>query len=106
VQNPIWGVSNVGTAGIATPFPAELRSGAQALSMQTITALNPGQTRDFTFPRQNSSVRVFTFLDRGGCFVSPTADRFFEDPQFTVVVNNNNALTEAAAAQNNNSRNY
>ena len=106
VPNPIWGVSNVGTAGIATAFPAELRSGAQALSAQTITALNPGQTRDFTFARQNSSVRVFTFLDRGGCFVSPTADRFFEDPPFTVVVNSNNALTEAGAAQNNNSRNY
>ncbi|HLF83668.1 MAG TPA: hypothetical protein VI837_05780 [Blastocatellia bacterium] len=106
VPNPKWGVSNVGTAGTATPFPAELRSGAQALSTQTITTLNPGQTREFTFPRQNSSVRVFTFLDRGGCFVSLTADRFFEDPPFTVVVNTNNALTEAAAAPNNNSRNY
>lgn len=106
VANPRWGVSNVGTAGIATPFAAELRSGNQVLDTQTITALNPGQTRDFDFRRPNSRVRVFTFLDRGGCFVSPTASDFFEDPPFTVRVDTNNTLGEAAANQNNNSRNY
>ncbi len=106
IPNPRWGVSNVGTAGIATSFAAELRSGNQVLDTQTITALNPGQTRDFDFRRQNSRVRVFTFLDRGGCFVSPTASDFFEDPQFTVRVDTNTTLPEAAANRNNNSRNY
>ena len=106
IPNPVWGVSNVGTAGIATAFAAELRSGNQVLATQTITSLSPGQTRDFNFTRQNSRVRVFTFLARSGCFVSPTASDFFEDPQFTVVVNTNSALTEAAVNQSNNSRNY
>ncbi len=106
VPNPVWGVSNVGTANITTAFAAQLRSGAAVLATENITQLNPGQTRDFTFQRQDSRVRVFTFLTRGGCFVSPTADEFFEDSPFTVVVNTNNALTEAAANQNNNSRNY
>jgi hypothetical protein len=106
VANPLWGVSNVGTAGIATAFAAELRSGNQVLATQTITSLSPGQTRDFTVTRQDSRVRVFTFLTRGGCFVAPTASNFFEDPPFSVVVNTNGALTEATANQSNNSRNY
>lgn len=103
IPNPVWGVSNVGTADVNTNFAAQLRSGTQTLTTENITGLNPGETKNFTFTRQDSRVRVFTFLVRNGCFVSPTADEFFEDPAFTVVVNTNNALTEAAA---NNSRNY
>jgi hypothetical protein len=69
--------------------------------------LNPGQTIDFTFTRPTDSrVRVSTFLNRVGCFISPSFTPFFEDPPFTVVVNSNGALTEAAANQANNSRNY
>lgn len=54
----------------------------------------------------NKNVRVFTFLTRGGCFVSPPAADVFEDPPFTVRVDTAGVLPEAAANQNNNSRNY
>ena len=106
IPNPRWGVSNVGTAAVATPFTVELRSGAALLDTQNVTSLSPGQTRDFDFARQNSRVRVFTFLTRGGCFVSTTASDFFEDPPFTVKVDINNALPETAINRNNNNRNY
>jgi hypothetical protein len=107
IPNPVWGVTNVGTASVGTAFASQLRSGAQLLATGNVTALNPGQTVDFTFARANGSrVRVSTFLDRVGCFVSPTADAFFEDPPFTVVVNTNGAITENAANQANNSRTY
>lgn len=106
IPNPVWGVTNVGTAAINTAFTSQLRSGTQNLDTQNINTLTPGETRNFTFTRQNSTVRVFTFLLHNGCFVSPTADRFFEDPPFTVVVNTNNSVVEAANNQFNNSRNY
>ncbi|MGH9947883.1 MAG: hypothetical protein ACRD6X_11875 [Pyrinomonadaceae bacterium] len=106
IPNPVWGVSNVGTANINTAFAVQLLRCTQVLATETITSLIPGQTRDFTFERQDSRVRVFTFLARGGCFISPQADQFFEDPPFTVIVNTNGALTEAAVNQSNNIRNY
>lgn len=106
VSNPVWGVSNVGTANVATAFESQLRSGTQVLATETITSLNTGQTRNFTFTRQDSRLRVFTFLTRNGCFVSPTATPFFEDPAFTVVVNTNGTVTEAPANQANNSRSF
>jgi hypothetical protein len=106
VADPVWGVSNVGTAGITTAFQAELTSGSEVLNTQTVIGLNPGQTRDFTFARQSSRVRVFTFLTHGGCFVSSTGSDFFEDPPFTVEVNTSGTLTEAAANTSNNRRNY
>lgn len=106
VPNPVWGVSNVGTANITTAFESQLRSGNDILATQTVTTLNAGQTNNFTFARPESRLRVFTFLTRNGCFVAPTATPFFEDPPFTVVVNTNGALTEAAANQANNSRRF
>lgn len=102
-----WGVSNVGTAGINTAFASQLKTGSVVLATETITSLAPGETRNFTFQRPNSRVRVRRFSDRQGCHVSPDdAGFFFEDSQFTVVVNTNGALTEAAANTSNNSRNY
>jgi hypothetical protein len=106
IPNPIWGATNVGTADVNTAFAAQLKTGTQVLDTETVPGLNPGETRNFTFTRQNSSVRVFTFLTHSGCFVSPTANEFFEDPPFTVVVNTNGAITEAAANTANNTRNY
>jgi hypothetical protein len=106
VPNPVWGVSNVGTANVTTAFESQLRSAVAVLATQTITSLNAGQTSNFTFTRPDSRLRVFTFATRNGCFVSPTATPFFEDPAFTVVVNTNAALTEAAANQANNSRRF
>lgn len=107
IPNPVWGVSNVGTAGVATAFSSQLRSGAAVLDTVTVTTLAPGQTIDFIFPRPNDSrVRVSTFLNRIGCFISPMAAPFFEDPPFTVIVNTNGAVAEAASNQSNNSRNY
>jgi hypothetical protein len=107
IPHPVWGVSNVGTANITTPFDSQLRAGNQLLATETITTLSTGQTRDFTFQRPGDSrVRVFTFLARGGCFISPQADEFFEDPLFTVTVNTNGALVEAQINQANNTRNY
>lgn len=102
-----WGVSNVGTAGINTAFASQLKTGSVVLATETIASLAPGETRNFTFQRPNSRVRVRRFSDRQGCHVSPDdTGFFFEDPQFTVVVNTNGALTEAAANTSNNSRNY
>jgi hypothetical protein len=107
IPNPVWGISNVGTAGVNTAFASQLRSGTQVLATEVVTTMNPGQTVDFTFIRPNDSrVRVSTFLNRIGCFISPSFAPFFEDPPFTVVVNTNGVLTEAAANQANNSRNY
>jgi hypothetical protein len=107
IPDLVWGVSNVGTAGINTAFASQLRSGGAVLATEIIPSLNPGETRNFNFQRQTSRVRVRRFSDRQGCHVSPDdAGFFFEDPQFTVVVNTNGALTEAAANTSNNSRNY
>ena len=106
VPNPIWGVSNVGTAAITTTFASQLRRGTQVLATQNVATLSPGQTTNFTYVRPSSRVRVRTFLDRSGCFVSPTSDAYFEDPPYTVVVNTNAAVQEATANRSNNTRNY
>lgn len=102
-----WGVSNVGTADINTAFASQLRSGTAVLANETVPGLNPGETRNFTFNRQNSTVRVRTFFNRQGCHISPNdTGFFFEDPPFTVEVNTNGAIVEAAINQANNRRNY
>ncbi len=102
-----WGVSNVGTADINIAFASQLKSGSAVLATETITSLDPGQTRTFAFQRQNSRVRVRRFSDRQGCHASPDdTGFFFEDPPFTVEVNTNGALVEATANQSNNRRNY
>lgn len=107
IPNLTWGVSNVGTADINTAFAAQLISGSGVLATETVPGLNPGETRDFTFQRRTSTVRVRRFSDLQGCFASPNdSGFFFEDPPFTVRVNTNGALTEATANQSNNSRNY
>ena len=105
IPNPVWGVSNVGTANIAAAFQAQLRSGNNALDSRTIASLNTGATQNFNFTRPgDSQVRVFTFLIRSGCFISPQADKFFEDAPFTVVVDTTGVLAESNEA--NNSQNY
>jgi hypothetical protein len=107
VPNPVWGISNVGTAAVTTAVTSQLSTGAQMLSTQTVQSLNPGQTVDFTFVRPTvSQVRVSTFADRIGCFISPSFPPFFEDPAFTVQVNTNAGAPETAVNQANNSRNY
>lgn len=107
VPDLVWGVSNVGTADINTAFESQLKTGTVVLATESVPGLNPGETRNFNFRRQNSRVRVRRFSDRQGCHVSPNDTAFFfEDPPFTVVVNTNGALTEAAAQTNNNRRNY
>ncbi|MGB7070791.1 MAG: hypothetical protein WBD22_14955 [Pyrinomonadaceae bacterium] len=108
IPDPVWGVSNVGTANITANFQIQLRSGAATLDTQLITTdLLPGATRDFKFDRPgDSQVRVHTFLDRGGCFISPQADKYFEDPSYTVVVDTTGALAETIQRRSNNSRNY
>lgn len=107
IPDLVWGVSNVGTADINTAFASQLRSGGVVLATETVPGLNPGETRNFSFQRQISRVRVRRFSDRQGCHVSPDdAGFFFEDPQFTVVVNTNGAIAEAAANASNNTRNY
>ena len=106
VPNPVWGVSNVGTANVATDFQVQLRSGNNVLDTETITTdLPAGATRDFTFDRPgDSQVRVFTFLNRIGCFISPQADKFFEDPAYSVTVDTTGVLNESN--ESNNARNF
>ena len=104
IPNPIWGASNVGTANVAVAFQSQLRNGAVVLQTGDVAPLNAGATQNFTFTRASSSVRVFTFLTHLGCFVSPTADQFFEDPPFTVVVNTNGTVADTNTT--NNTRNY
>lgn len=104
IPNPVWGASNVGTANVAVAFQSQLRNGAQVLDTGDVATLSTGATQNFTFTRANSRVRVFTFLTHLGCFVSPTADQFFEDPSFTVVVNTNGTVADANTT--NNTRSY
>ena len=103
-----WGVTNVGTQNINQPFDIVLKSNGTVLATQTVTNLNQGVTRDFTFQREKSQVRVRTRSDRQGCFISPndTEDFYFEDPQFTVEVDNANAVGEIATRRSNNNRNF
>ncbi len=108
IPNITWGVTNVGTQNINQPFEIVLKSNGTVLATQTVTNLNQGVTRDFTFQRERSQVRVRTRSDRQGCFISPndTEDFYFEDPQFTVEVDNANAIGEATVRRSNNNRNF
>jgi hypothetical protein len=106
VPNPTWGVSNVGANEIAAAFQAQLRSGTQVLATGNINAgLDRGASQTFTYDRPGDSrLSVFTFLDRVGCYASPTAVGYFVDPSFTVVSDSSGVLTESS--ETNNSRNY
>ncbi len=112
VPDLIWRVSNVGTAEVPTGFDSQLLSNGVVLQTQTIAAgsLHPGATRDFTFHRTSSSVRLFRLSppNQPGCFIKPSAGsgQFFVDPQFTVRVDVGHATGETQANQSNNSRNY
>jgi hypothetical protein len=110
VPDITWGVSNVGTAEVTTPFVSELRSSDRVLQTQTIPAgtLHPGATQDFTFTRARSRVRVIRFAPpaQPGCFVNPHDADFFEDPPFTVTVDANNVVPEDAVNRSNNTRAY
>lgn len=106
IPNPVWGVTNVGTATVTTDFQIQLRSTAGVLDTQAVTIdLLAGASREFNFDRPgDSQVRVFTFLIRSGCFISPQADKFFEDPAFSVAVDTTGALTESN--ESNNTQNF
>ena len=107
VPDLIWGVSNFGTQNVAQNFSAVLTSSGRTLDTKTISSLYQGATQDFTFRRQQSTVRVRTRSDRQGCFISPDdADNYFEDSPFTVVVDSANALGENQNNRANNNRNY
>ncbi|MFL6467006.1 MAG: hypothetical protein ACJ72Z_03520, partial [Pyrinomonadaceae bacterium] len=88
VANPTWGVTNIGGNLIAPGFPAQLLVGTQVMDtgqVQQNLAAGASWSKDYVRPG-GSLLSVFTFLDQLGCFVSPTAVAFFEDPTFTVVV--------------------
>ncbi|MGB7070790.1 MAG: hypothetical protein WBD22_14950 [Pyrinomonadaceae bacterium] len=106
IPNPVWGVTNVGTTNIRADIQVQLRSRTVTLATQTITAdLSAGTTTQFMYRRPgDSQIRVHTFLDRMGCFMSPQADKYFEDPSYTVVVDAAGALVESS--ESNNSRSY
>jgi hypothetical protein len=110
VQDLIWGVSNVGTAQVAVAFDSELSTNNHVLQSGHVDAgtLGLGATRDFTFHRARSRVRVIRFgaPNSPGCFVNPTDPDFFEDPPFTVKVDVRNVVPEAATNRFNNARNY
>ena len=110
VPDIIWGVSNVGTAEINIGFTAQLGSGDQVLQVGTVAGgtLHPGGTRDFSFRRTRSQIRVIRFAipNPAGCFVNPRDPDFFEDPPFTVTVDVQNAVPEAAGARANNRRSF
>jgi len=106
VANPTWGATNSGGNMISAGFHAELRLGTQVLQPMDVQAgLAPGASSNSTYDRPGDSrLSVFTFLDQLGCFVSPTAVAFFEDPTFTVVVDTTSVLTESI--EGNNSKAY
>lgn len=110
LPNIVWGVSNFGTAEVTAGFVSELSANNQVVQTQNIPAstLHPGATRDFTFQRTRSTVRVVRFAapNQPGCFVRPSDPDFFEDPQFTVRVDVGNAVPESQANRANNIRNY
>ena len=110
VPDIVWGVSNVGTAEINIGFTAQLGSGDQVLQVGTVAGgtLHPGGTRDFSFRRTRSQIRVIRFAipNPAGCFVNPRDPDFFEDPPFTVTVDVQNAVPEAAGARANNRRSF
>jgi hypothetical protein len=105
VPNPTWGATNSGTVIITGAFQAQLSASGQTI-VQTVPAnLAVGASTNFTWDRPGDSrLSVFTFLDAVGCFVSPTAVGFFEDPQITVVVDTGNAIAESK--EGNNTRTY
>lgn len=107
VPDLAWSVANLGTTRVATPFQATLATGSRVIQTQTVPApFEPGQIRSFQVAREQSQVTVRTFLARSGCFISPTAPRYFEDPPFTVTVDAANAVGEPPAQQVNNTRSF
>ena len=106
VPDPIWGVTNIGANEIAAGFQAQLRSGTQILDTRPVQAgLDRGASQTFTYDRPGDSrLSVFTFLDRVGCYASPTAVGYFVDPPFTVISDSGSVLTESS--ESNNSRTY
>jgi hypothetical protein len=106
VPNPVWGVTNVGGNEITIGFQAQLWSGTQLLATGNVDAgLDPGNFKQFTYVRPGDSrLSVFTFLDRVGCYASPTAVGYFVDPAFTVVSDTGGVLAESS--ETNNTRNY
>jgi hypothetical protein len=105
VPNPTWGATNAGTVIITGAFQAQLSANGQTI-VETVPAnLAVGASTNFTWDRPGDSrLSVFTFLDAVGCFVSPTAVGFCEDPQITVVVDTGTAIAESK--EGNNSRVY
>ena len=110
IPDLIWKVSNFGTLANPTAFDSQLLSNGAVLQTQNIAAgaLGPGATRDFSFHRNSSSVRLFRFATQIGCFIKPNAGsgEFFVDPQFTVSVNIGGTVAEAQANQANNRRDF
>ena len=106
VAKPTWGATTSGGNMITLGFRAQLRLGTQVVQTEDVPAnLAPSASAIFTYDRPGDSrLSVFTFLDRLGCFVSPTAVAYFEDPAYTVFVDTLSALTESN--EGNNSRVY
>jgi hypothetical protein len=101
VANPTWGVTNTGTTVITVAFQAQLSAGGQTIAATVPANLAVGASTNFTWDRPGDSrLSVFTFLDQLGCFVSPTAVGFFEDPQITVVVDTQNTVAESKETNN------
>ncbi len=90
VPNPVWGITNAGTAANGAAFTSQLRAGGAVLQTTTTAAggLAPGATTGLVFIRPNSAARVIRFAipQPQGCFVNPADTGFWEDPPLTVVV--------------------
>ena len=106
VPNIRWGVQNVGTVDINTPFDIALSSNGQVLQTQRIPAIRAGQILYFDFARQQSQVTLIIFANRPGCFISPTGTPTFEDPPFTVKVDTGGVIPEGAANKQNNTKTF
>lgn len=108
VPNIVWGVTNVGTGNIGFGFTVQLSSGGQNLQNENIAAssLSPGETRNFTFARPRSRVKVIKFAppQPASCYINPNDPDYFEDPPFTVRVDAAGAVAESN--ETNNTRNF
>lgn len=109
IPDLIWKVLNVSNATIPAAFDSQLLSNGVVLQTgNTPAGLAPNATREFTFRRTNSNVRVFRFAapNPSGCFIKPSAGAglFFVDPPFTVMVVTGNPIPGENVS--NNSRNY
>lgn len=111
VDDLVWTVVNVGTATVPAAFDSQLLSnGAVLQTGNTPAGLATAATREFTFHRSNSTVRLFRFSapNPSGCFIKPSAGPtlFFLDPPFTVKVDIGHATGETQTNQSNNVRGY